>query len=57
TKGRHSEVDDINGTVVAEGARVGVATPVNARIVAVAHEIEQGVREAHPDNLALLRIA
>ncbi|KQR90725.1 MAG: 2-dehydropantoate 2-reductase [Microbacterium ginsengisoli] len=57
TKGRHSEVDDINGTVVAEGARVGVATPVNARIVAVAHEIEQGVREAHPDNLTLLRIA
>ena len=42
TKGRHSEVDDINGTVVADGARLGVAPPVNAAVVEVAHRIERG---------------
>ncbi len=42
TKGRHSEVDDINGHVVAEGARLGVPTPVNAAVVELAHRIERG---------------
>lgn len=42
TKGRHSEVDDLNGHVVAEGARVGVPTPVNEAVVALAHRIERG---------------
>lgn len=42
TKSRHSEVDDLNGTVVSEGKQVGVATPVNAATVAVAHRIERG---------------
>jgi len=30
------------GTVVAEGARLGVPTPVNAAVVEVAHRIERG---------------
>lgn len=42
TKSRHSEVDDLNGHVVAEGARLGVPTPVNAAIVEIAHRIERG---------------
>lgn len=41
-KGRHSEVDDLNGHVVAEGRRLGVPTPVNAAVVEIAHEIESG---------------
>jgi 2-dehydropantoate 2-reductase len=54
TKGRHSEVDDINGTVVAEGARLGVPTPVNAAVVEVAHRIERGDLEPGPQNVDLL---
>lgn len=57
TKGRHSEVDDINGTVVAEGARLGVPTPVNAAIVDVAHRIERGELEPGPQNVSLLAVA
>ncbi|GLI26556.1 2-dehydropantoate 2-reductase [Agromyces rhizosphaerae] len=47
TKGRHSEVDDLNGHVVARGAAAGVATPVNAVVVELAHRIERG--ELAPD--------
>lgn len=42
TKSRHSEVDDLNGHVVAEGTRLGIATPANAAVVDVAHRIERG---------------
>ena len=45
-KGRHSEVDDVNGLVVAEQARLGGAAPVNAAVVELAHRIERG--EARP---------
>lgn len=39
-RGRPTEVDDINGEVVRLGARVGVATPVNAHLVDLVHEAE-----------------
>jgi 2-dehydropantoate 2-reductase len=55
TKGRHSEVDDINGTVVAEGALLGVPTPVNAAVVEVAHRIERGELQPGADNVALMQ--
>lgn len=55
TKSRHSEVDDINGTVVAEGARVGVPTPVNRAVVEVAHRIERGDVAPSPVAAAMLR--
>jgi 2-dehydropantoate 2-reductase len=55
TKGRHSEVDDINGAVVAEGARLGVPTPVNAAVVELAHRIERGDLAPGADNVALLQ--
>lgn len=47
-KGRHSEVDDINGAVVAAGRRLGIPTPVNEAIVAVGHAIERGDVEPSP---------
>jgi 2-dehydropantoate 2-reductase len=53
-KGRHSEVDEINGVVVAELTRRGRAAPVNAAIVEVAHRIERGELKPDPANLALL---
>lgn len=54
-KGRHSEVDDLNGHVVARGLEVGVATPVNAAVVQLAHRIEHG--ELHPDPSLLAEMA
>ncbi len=53
-KGRHSEVDDINGVVVAEHTGRGKAAPVNAAIVELAHRIEHGELKPDPANLALL---
>ena len=46
-KGRHSEVDDLNGHVAAQGSALGVATPVNAAVTELAHRIERG--ELRPD--------
>lgn len=53
-KGRHSEVNDINGQVVAEAKRLGLTAPVNAAIVELAYRVEQGTLKAGPGNLALL---
>jgi 2-dehydropantoate 2-reductase len=54
-KGRHSEVDDINGVVVAEQARRGGAAQVNAAVVELGHRIERGELQPDPANLDLLR--
>ncbi len=51
TKGRHSEVDDLNGHVSAEGRRVGVATPVNDAVVRLATRIEREGLAPAPDLL------
>ena len=54
-KGRHSEVDDINGLVAAESHRLGGAAPVNAAVVELARRVERGELQPSPDNLALLQ--
>lgn len=56
-KGRRSEVDDLNGMVVAEGVRLGVPTPVNRAVVEVGHRIERGEIEPSRANLRLLEAA
>ena len=40
-KGRPTEIDHLNGYVVREGARLGVATPVNAMLNALTKLLEQ----------------
>jgi len=40
-KGRPTEIDHLNGYVVREGARLGVATPVNATLNALTKLLEQ----------------
>ena len=47
-KGRHSEVNDLNGTVVDEAKRRGLKVPVNAAIVEMALEIESGRLKPDP---------
>lgn len=54
-KGRHSEVDDLNGLVVAECEKRGGAAPVNAAVAEVARRIERHELAPGPENLALLR--
>ncbi len=52
-KGRLSEADEINGFVVAEGARHGIAAPANAAIVEVTRRIYAGELKPDPANLKL----
>lgn len=53
-KGRHSEVAELNGFVVAEAARLGGAAPVNQRVVEVAGRIESGELPGGEGNVELL---
>jgi 2-dehydropantoate 2-reductase len=54
-KGRHSEVDDLNGLVAQEALRCGRQAPVNAAITELAHRIERGDLKPDPSNLQLLQ--
>lgn len=47
-RGEPSEVDEINGAIVAAGRKFGVATPLNAALVARVHAIERGEAGASP---------
>ncbi|MEU6537129.1 2-dehydropantoate 2-reductase [Streptomyces sp. NPDC047000] len=53
-KGRHSEVDELNGFVLAEHRRLLGDAPANARTVELAHRIESGDLPARPSNAELL---
>ena len=54
-KGRRAEVDDINGLVVREQARLGGEAPVNRQLVEIAHRVERGELAPDPSNADLLR--
>jgi len=54
-KDRRAEVDDINGLVVREQAKLGGTAPVNARLVEIAMQVERGELPADPSNADLLR--
>jgi len=54
-KDRRAEVDEINGLVVREQLRIGGEAPVNAKLVDIAHRIENGELKADPSNADLLR--
>ena len=43
-RGQKTEIDWLNGYICDEGRRLGVATPINDRIVEMIHEIEAGKR-------------
>ncbi|RIX31146.1 ketopantoate reductase family protein [Amnibacterium setariae] len=51
-RGRPSEIDHLSGAVVEAGARLDVPTPVNARIVALVHEVESTGAFLPPDEAA-----
>jgi 2-dehydropantoate 2-reductase len=47
-KGRRAEIQEVNGYVIDILREHGVDAPINQRIVEIAHEIENGGREANP---------
>lgn len=51
-KGRPTEIDYMNGHVVARGREKGVPTPVSAATVDVVHELERGQRKQAAENIA-----
>jgi 2-dehydropantoate 2-reductase len=51
-KGRLSEVDMINGLVIAESERRGYAAPANARVAAIVRQIESGALKPDVANMA-----
>lgn len=51
-RGRRTEIDCLNGLVAEWGARYGIATPVNATITRLVHEMERGERKPGLDNIA-----
>jgi 2-dehydropantoate 2-reductase len=53
-KGRHSEVDEINGLVTREHVERGASAPVNAAATAIARSIEAGELSRGVHNIALL---
>ena len=52
-KGRPTEIDYMNGHVIAQGRAKGVPTPVSAAVVEVMHEVERGARKPVPQNVEL----
>ena len=51
TKGRPTEIDYMNGHVVAKGREVGVPTPVSAATVEMVREVDAGTRKPDPQNI------
>ncbi|MBC7780455.1 MAG: 2-dehydropantoate 2-reductase [Proteobacteria bacterium] len=41
-KGRRTEIDYLNGLIVEQGAKAGVAAPVNARLTGLVKQVERG---------------
>jgi 2-dehydropantoate 2-reductase len=53
-KGRPTEIDYMNGYVVARGRDCGVATPVSSAVVDVIHEVDAGSRKPAAENIELV---
>jgi 2-dehydropantoate 2-reductase len=53
-KGRRSEIDFMNGYVVARGIQAGVPTPVSAAVVDLMHDIDAGRATPGPANIDLV---
>jgi len=51
-KGRRTEIDHMNGLVVAKGRETGVATPTNERLIAAVKKVERGDAPADASLLA-----
>ena len=50
-KGRPTEIDYMNGYVVAQGREKGVPTPISTAVVEMIHEVERGTRKQAAENI------
>ncbi|MBL4720982.1 MAG: 2-dehydropantoate 2-reductase [Alphaproteobacteria bacterium] len=50
-KARKTEIDAINGFVVEKGREMGIATPLNEKIVSLVRKCERGEMEPDPSNV------
>jgi 2-dehydropantoate 2-reductase len=50
-KGRTTEIEYMNGHVVAQGKAAGVPTPVSVATVEMIRELEAGQRKQAPENI------
>jgi len=50
-KGRRTEIDYINGFIVAQGKTVGVAAPTHAKLTEIVKRVERGALPPSPQNL------
>ena len=55
-KGRRTEIDFINGHVVARGAELGLRAPANAALVEAVKRVERGQVPARPENIIGINI-
>ncbi len=55
-RGRPTEIDYLNGYVVEQARRLGIAVPGNEALVRLVKEIEAGERCAEPDNIRELTL-
>jgi 2-dehydropantoate 2-reductase len=55
-KGRRTEIDFLNGYIVQEGARIGIAARANERLVDLVKRVERGELRADPSNIRDLRL-
>ncbi len=53
-KGRPTEIDYMNGYVVAQGREKSVPTPVSAAVVDMMHEVDSGRRKQAAENIGLV---
>ena len=52
-KGRATEIDYMNGFVVASGREKSIPTPVSAAVVETIHEVERGQRKQAAENIGV----
>ena len=53
-RGKPTEIDYFNGYIASKGKQLGVATPLNIKIVGMVKQIEQKKRNSVPENLSEL---
>jgi len=54
-KGRRTEIEFLNGFVVAKGAEIGIAAPANAALTEIVKRVERGEAAPSPDLIRNLR--
>jgi 2-dehydropantoate 2-reductase len=53
-KGRRTEIDFLNGLIIARGKEVGTPTPTHERIVDVVRQVERGQLQPRPEAVLAL---